>query len=418
MVTEFHHIMSNLSIPLGIDSLKIISQTVDISGNIIIDVESTKTETACHKCGQLTNKRHGHGEVLTIQHLPILDQPVFLRIRVVRYQCTHCDDHPLSSERYDWVERRSKTTKGFDRYINRQLIHSTVEDVAKKVSYEIVESALQRSVKKDVNWTQYTELTTLGIDEIALRKGHYEYVVIVSSKNKKGDLSVIAVLPNRLKETVKTFLESIPERLRKTVNSVCTDMCDSFVQSACEIFGERVVVVDRYHVSKLYREPLDQLRISEMKRLKSMLPQEEYAKLDNMMWIVRKKHECLSDVEKDQLALLYKHSPKLKEMHRAALKLTHIFNMHQNRKTALTKLNRWIASIQKSGLSEFDGFINTLTKYKTTILNYFKERKNSGFVEGLNNKIKVLKRRCYGVFKTDTLFQRLFLDLQGYQAFA
>ena len=104
MVTEFHHIMSNLSIPLGIDSLKIISQTVDISGNIIIDVESTKTETACHKCGQLTNKRHGHGEVLTVQHLPILDQPVFLRIRVVRYQCTHCDDHPLSSERYDWVE--------------------------------------------------------------------------------------------------------------------------------------------------------------------------------------------------------------------------------------------------------------------------------------------------------------------------
>ena len=70
-------------------------------------------------------------------------------------------------------------------------------------------------------------------------------------------------------------------------------------------------------------------------------------------------------------------------MHCAALKLTHIFNTHQNRKTALTKLNRWIATIPKSGLSEYDGFIKTLTKYKTTILNYFKERKNSGFVEGL-----------------------------------
>ena len=208
----------------------------------------------------------------------------------------------------------------------------------------------------------HAELTTLGIDEIALQKGHNEYVVIVSSKNKKGDLSVIAVLPNRLKETVKTFLQSIPEHLRKTVYSVCTDMCDSFVQSACEIFGERVVVIDRYHVSKLYREPLDRLRISEMKRLKSILPHEEYTKLDNMMWIIRKKHECLSAVEKEQLALLYKHSPKLKEMHRAALKLTHIFNTHQNRKAALTKLNRWIATIQKSGLVEFNGFIKTLTK--------------------------------------------------------
>lgn len=78
-------------------------------------------------------------------------------------------------------------------------------------------------------------------------------------------------------------------------------MCDSFVQSACEIFGERVVVIDRYHVSKLYREPLDRLRISEMKRLKSILPHEEYTKLDNMMWIVRKKHECLSAGEKIKL---------------------------------------------------------------------------------------------------------------------
>ena len=240
----------------------------------------------------------------------------------------------------------------------------------------------------------------------------------MSAKNKKGDLTVIAVLTDRRKETVKQFLESIPESLKKTVHSVCTDMCDSFVQSACEIFGERVVVIDRYHVSKLYREPLDYVRISEMKRLKKELSSEEYAKLDNMMWIVRKKHECLSSLEKEQLALLYKHSPKLKAMHRAALKLTHIFNTHHNRKVALTRLNRWIVHVQKSGLSGFDGFIKTLTKYKSTILNYFKSRKNSGFVEGLNNKIKVLKRRCYGVSKTETLFQRLFLDLKGYEMFA
>ena len=155
-----------------------------------------------------------------------------------------------------------------------------------------------------------------------------------------------------------------------------------------------------------------------MKRLKKELSVEEYENLDNMMWIVRKKHECLSQVEKDQLALLYYYSPKLKQMHQSALKLTQIFNTHQSRKVAFTKLNRWIDSIQKSGLSGFDGFIKTLTKYKSTILNYFKSRKNSGFVEGLNNKIKVLKRRCYGVFKTETLFQRLFLDLKGYEMFS
>jgi transposase len=52
------------------------------------------------------------------------------------------------------------------------------------------------------------------------------------------------------------------------------------------------------------------------------------------------------------------------------------------------------------------------------ITNYFLDRSNSGFVEGLNNKIKVLKRRCYGILNLSHLFQRLFLDLEGYRLFA
>jgi len=273
-------------------------------------------------------------------------------------------------------------------------------------------------VDTKVDWADYKDLSTIGIDEIALRKGHKDYVTIVSAKDKAGSLSVIAVLPDRLKETVKAFLQSIPDHLKKTVKAICTDMYDGFVNAATEVFGERVVVVDRYHVSKLYREPLDAFRIKEMKRLKAKLPSEEYAKLEGMMWILRKKHEFLSKEEKEQIALFYKHSPKMKEAHMYALKLTHIFNIHHNRKAALTQLNRWIEAVQTSGVTIFGGFIKTLVKYKTNILNYFKDRKNSGFVEGLNNKIKVLKRRCYGIFKPESLFQRLFLDLKGYQVFA
>jgi transposase len=412
--------MSNFTLPLGIDSLKIIAQTIDTQGNIIFDVESTKKETACHKCGQLTNKRYGFGETITVRHLSILDTPVYLRIRVARYECQHCDDHPVTSEQYDWCERKSKTTKGLDKYINRQLIHSTIEDVGKKeqISSEIVESALNRSVNMIVDWAMYTNLETIGIDEIAVKKGHNDYLTIVSVKDKSGELSVIVVLPDRLKETVKMFLESMPGHLKKTVRSICTDMYDGFVKSAEEVFGKRLVVIDRYHVSKLYREPLDRVRIEEMKRLKSLLTPEDYAKLEGMMWVVRKKHECLSIQEKAILEFMYIHSPLLKEVHKMAIKLTHIFNAHHNRKMALTQISRWIQSVQNSNLTCFDGFIKTLERYKANILNYFKSRKNSGFVEGLNNKIKVLKRRCYGISKPTSFFQRLFLDLRGYKAFA
>ena len=163
---------------------------------------------------------------------------------------------------------------------------------------------------------------------------------------------------------------------------------------------------------------MDTLRIKEMQRLKKILPQEEYSKLEGVMWVLRKQYECLTEVDKSALEILYKHSPALKQAHSHALKLTHIFNTHTDRKSAVAKVNRWITSVEKSDVNCFDKFIKTLEKYKFGIVNYFKSRKSSGFVEGLNNKIKVIKRRCYGFFKVESLFQRLFLDLCGYKLYA
>jgi len=357
---------------------------------------------------------------MNIRHLSIFDHPVYLRLKPVRYQCEHCDDHPTTTEQYDWCSRGSKVTHGLEDYLMRSLVHSTVQDVSQKesISYKTVVSALNRKINTEVDWSTYINLETIGLDEIALKKGHNDYVTIISARTCAGQLVIIAVLPGRSYNTVFAFLNSIPENLKGTVKSVCTDMHDGFVSAVLEVFGPRIIVVDRYHVAKLYRKPLDKLRIREIKRLKEELAEDEYAELEGMMWILRKKHECLSKEDKAKLALLYKHSPELKKAHRFALKLTQVFNTYSNRKSGIAKIDRWISSVEKSDLTCFKIFIKTLKKYKPYMANYFKGRKNSGFVEGLNNKIKVLKRRCYGLFKTESLFQRIFLDLNGYGMFA
>ena len=104
--------------------------------------------------------------------------------------------------------------------------------------------------------------------------------------------------------------------------------------------GSKVLVIDRFHVAKLYRKPLDKLRIDEMKRLKHELDSEEYQKLEGMMWILRKKYECLSNDDKAKLDILYQYSPKLKSAHKYAMKLTSIFNAHSSKKSAVAKINR------------------------------------------------------------------------------
>ena len=412
--------MNQINLPLDVDSLEIISQYMDKQGNIILEVVSKNTQASCHTCGKPATKRNGTAPVRLIRHLSILDTPVYLKITPVRYSCDNCDDHPTTTEQYDWCDRNASTTKALDEYLMRSLIHSTIEDVSKKekMGQKVVQGILDRHVKKEVNWNLLSEIETLGIDEIANKKGHQSYFTIISVRDSDNKISVIAVLPERTKEVVKYFLGSIPEHLRKTVNNVCTDMYDGFVNAAIEVFGVQALIIDRYHVARLYRKPLDKLRIKEMGRLKKELSEEEYAILEGMMWILRQKHECLTESDKLKLDLVYKYSPTLKKAHGYALRLTQIFNTHCCRKSGIAKINRWIISVEKSELCCFDNFLKTFKKYFPYIVNYFKGRKSSGFVEGLNNKIKVAKRRCYGLAKAGSLFQRLFLDLQGFDCYA
>ncbi|MCP4256373.1 MAG: transposase, partial [Planctomycetes bacterium] len=179
----------------------------------------------------------------------------------------------------------------------------TVEDVSIKedVGYEAIMGIIDRRIECKVDWKALEKLDVLGLDEIALKKGHNDFVSIVTA-HVDGQISVLAVLADRKKETVKAFLSSIPKRLRRTIKAVCSDMYDGYVNAVKEVFGKDTrVVVDRFHVAKLYRKSLDELRKKELRRLKKTLPAQEYKKLKGAMWILRKNKHALSEQESEVL---------------------------------------------------------------------------------------------------------------------
>jgi transposase len=132
------------------------------------------------------------------------------------------------------------------------------------------------------------------------------------------------------------------------------------------------------------------------------------------MHILRHNNHCLTKDEKIILNNLFSHSPELARAYKLAIKLTQLLNTHMDREEALIKIHAWIKEVRQSKLTCFNKFIKTLLKYKQQVVNYFIDRNSSGFVEGLNNKVKVLKRRCYGIFTLKHFFQRLHLDISGY----
>jgi transposase len=413
-----------VSFPLDIRKVKVSSVRQNKRGDYIITVESTQDGTICQHCGRKITKFNGHGRWIKLRHLPILGHRVYIRLRPKRYECPYCDGK-TTTQTLEWYESKSPHTKAYDQHLMLQLVNSTVEDVSRKedVGYDAVAGAIERYIQANVNWDEFDELSVIGIDEIALSKGRRNFIAIVTTQQADGHVAVLAVLPDRKKKTVRQFLETIPKRLWRTLETACTDMWEGYVNAVQEFATAHPevsieVVVDRYHVAKNYRECVDNVRKLERRRLKKLLTPTEYEEIvKGMMWIIRKNNKDLTADERKKLNRLFEYSPELKLAYTFREELTAIFEMRLTKAQAKKRLIKWRDKVRRSALICFDSFLTTLNNWLNEILNYFVNRLTSGFVEGLNNKIKTIKRRCYGISRVITLFQRLYLDLEGYRRF-
>jgi transposase len=200
-------------------------------------------------------------------------------------------------------------------------------------------------------------------------------------------------------------------------------MWDGYLEAAADFLKnhddvESEIVVDRFHVAKNYRDGFDALRKQEFKRFKKEMSDELYDQVcKKMLWILRKNHAALAPEERRRLRRLFEYSPLLHQAYTFREELTAIFNRPYSVSQAEKAIRTWCVKVHASSVDCYNRFIKTLEKYWRYILNYFNDRISSGFVEGLNNKIKTIKRRCYGINKVSSLFQRIWLDLQGRDQF-
>ncbi|HET6243840.1 MAG TPA: ISL3 family transposase [Bacteroidia bacterium] len=377
-------------------------------------VKSTREILPCRICGQPT-KGHGLGRTLRLRHLAILGKETYIEITPRRGRCEECEDHPTTTEQLDWYDTHSKMTKPFEHHLLFELINSTVSDVSRKenVDYHAVAHLIDGYIDSDINFSQIEALGVLGLDEISLKKGYRDFVTLFTYRidNK---VNILGVVEGREKADIIAFLSKIPSRLQDTIQAVCCDLYDGYMNACKAVFKENVpVVADRFHVRKLYRKSLINLRKSELARLRKALSDVDYAQLKPAITLLRKQKDYFTDAEKSMVDKLFSLSPKLKLAYQFSRDLSGLFDSHITPEAAKENLTVWIEAVTHSGLTCFNNFIKTLKKYQVQITNYFIQRNNSGFVEGFNNKVKVLKRRCYGLSSKTKLFQRLVLDTMG-----
>src|SRR5271157_2236228 len=333
---------AQVTIPLEIPDVRVLKGEINKEGELIITIESTKETAVCQRCGRVIRKIHGYDDWVKVRYLPVFGHPTYLRYRPKRYRCDECDGHPTTSQRLDWHEPNSPNTFRYEQHILLQLVNATVEDVAikERLSYDSVLGILERCIEAKVDWSAYTRLGTLGLDEIALKKGHRNFVVIVTARLEGGRIVILGVLADRQKESVAEFLRSIPERLKKTIESACCDMYEGFSEAIREELPEVRLVIDRFHVTRSYREGADDLRQAELKRLKRKLSEPEYKALKGSMWAFRKEKQALTSEERQALARLFRFAPDLKRAYDLQNRLTDIFDQNLSVQTARTKIRQ------------------------------------------------------------------------------
>ena len=166
------------------------------------------------------------------------------------------------------------------------------------------------------------------------------------------------------------------------------------------------IVADRFHVVQNLNRAVTKAR----RDIQRDAPDDIKEDLKGCRWVLVKNQANLSEKEQDKLTLLYETSPDLKQLHQLKESFRDIFESDQPRQQAALSLATWMENVRTSGIKSLDTFLKTLDNWGQQILNYFNRRTSQGFVEGMNNRIKLIMRRGFGYRNFDRFSLRILIE--------
>ena len=318
------------------------------------------------------------------------DARIYLEVEVRRVQCRRCGK--VKREKIDWIADNPFYTKRFAFYVGRKCRAMTVQDVARelKLDWHTVKALDKEYMQEQLRRRPVAAPRIIGIDEISLRKGH-TYRIVVSDLERNRPIWYGG--KDRSGESLDTFYEWLgPKKIKKTRLAVM-DMWKAFEKSTKKNIAHAAILYDKFHVMRHLGEALDKVRKMEYARLSGK----------NRSYIKGQKYTLLSHRENltvDGRKALKKLLKANKRLNTAYL-LKESFGQLWSYRTegwARRFFENWKDSLKWQRLKPYEKFAEMIERHWDGIAAYSRpENKVSlGFVEGLNNKIRVIQRRAYG----------------------
>lgn len=389
---------------LGLDEFRVIGIEYDDRLTcIVVLCEHVWDVAVCPRCQQLSDQVHQYHRRV-VRDVAWAGHVCYLEFSARRFKCAHCR-RPFT-EVMEAIRPHSRCTRRYEQYLCEQLRDMSIQRVSRQeqLGYKQVEGLYYRWAEGHV--TPPCDIRRLGLDEIALKKGHGDFVLIVSDLERRR---IIAVLPERTKEALEAYLDTWSADQRAAIEEVAIDLWLPYRLAVEAKLPNARINGDRFHVMKNLNDCVTKARRAIQRQADEPTKQQ----LKGCRWLLVKNQDDLSDKERGQLEQALSASPMLKQLHQLKEQFRTIFETAPDRMTAASQLQTWITSVESSGLKHLTAFVTTLRNWWEPILNYFNQHITSGLVEGLNNKVKLIKRRAYGFRNFEHFRLRVLVECDG-----
>ncbi|WP_200650324.1 ISL3 family transposase [Stutzerimonas stutzeri] len=342
----------------------------------------------CSGCGQSTFRLHDTS-CRRVRERDLLQYRVWLEVPVRRVRCPACGPR---REQIDWLAGRQPLTRAMVRWVETLVRLLPIKHVADLVGlhWHTVKAIDLGRLHRDIAAPDLSRVRRLIMDEFALYKGHRYATVAICADTQQ----VLWIGEGRSREAVRPFFEWMGKQACARIEAVAMDMntaMDLEVQAHCP---NARVVYDLFHVvAKFGREVVDRIRVDQANRLKAD-PAGRRA-IKRSRWLLLRNRQNLDKPQTLKLDELLAANTPLMTAYLLKTQLKELWyapSEHEARR----RWNEWFRLAQESGLQPLQAFARRLKAYVEGIVSSARFRLNTSVLEGMNNRIKVIKRMAYG----------------------
>ncbi|BDH60778.1 ISL3 family transposase [Lysinibacillus sp. PLM2] len=394
------HMYFNMKIP-GFEGVEI-HKVENVEDRIALYVMMPRKEHKCPVCGNLTSKVHDY-RIQKIKHLKWFERLSMIFYKRRRYVC---DCGKRFSEDNPFVERYQQYSKEWNQVARIKAIKGkTFKETAEVLGTSITtiirrfDSVLNDKLANGVELPKH-----IAIDEYKGDTDAGTYQLIIANAETHEPLDI---LPNRRKNTIKDYLR----KFGSSVNVVVMDMNPHFKEAVKKALSRPVIVADRFHYSRYIYWALDEVR---------RIVQKEWHAYDRkqckrMRHVLYKRKEKLKEKDRWYLNRYLGMSDVLKQAYilkEAYCKWLDWAKKTNDIKEIKEKLFEFYKQVEESNIPAFIKAIQTFKNWQVEILNSFSYGYSNGFLEGINNKSKVIKRNAYGFKRFEHYKGKILLSNQ------